>query len=136
MERRRRRAIALVALSALALAPWTVQLGLTLPSSHRVHAWRAAWVGFDVLLLGALSTTAVLAWRSSRAVVLPAMASATLLACDAWFDVALDFGTPEVWGAVASAAFVELPLAGYIFLRTYRRLQATGHAGGEHCERR
>jgi hypothetical protein len=114
-----------VALCVLVLVPWTVLLGLWLPSDYRVHAWRASWVGFDLLLLISLTVTAVLAWRRSRAVVMPALATAVLLVCDAWFDVSLDVGTPGAWGAVASAVFVELPLAGFIFHRVHKVLRSS-----------
>ena len=36
--------------------------------------------------------------------------TATLLTCDAWFDVCLSWGTTEHWSSVA-AALVELPVA-------------------------
>ncbi|MEU1198248.1 hypothetical protein ABZ446_18700 [Streptomyces sp. NPDC005813] len=113
----------LLTASALVLVPWTVLLGLTLPSDYRVHAWRATWVGFDVLLLTALTTTAVLAKRRHRAVVIPALASAVLLVCDAWFDVSLSLGTPAVWGSLAFAVCAELPMAAFLFHRTHALLR-------------
>ncbi len=122
-ERRRKHVVELLTASALVLVPWTVLLGLTLPSDYRVHAWRATWVGFDVLLLTALTTTAVLAKRRHRAVVIPALASAVLLVCDAWFDVSLALGTPAVWGSLAFAVCAELPMAGFLFHRTHALLR-------------
>ena len=44
-------------------------------------------------------------------VVMLAVFTATLLLCDAWFDIVLDWGTSEVWVSLASAAFVEVPLS-------------------------
>ncbi|MEU8589194.1 hypothetical protein AB0C59_19635 [Streptomyces sp. NPDC048664] len=132
-ERRRRHAVELFAVSALGLVPWTVLLGLKLPSDHQVHAWRTTWVGFDVMLLVALAATAALGRRRHRAVVIPALASAVLLVCDAWFDVSLEFGTPDVWGAAALAVFVELPMAAFIVhrvRRVLRSLYAPPPAGG------
>lgn len=122
-ERRRRHVVELLAVSTLGLVPWTIMLGLTLPSDYRVHAWRTTWVGFDMLLLGALAATAVLAWRRHRAALVTAIATAVLLVCDAWFDVSLDFGTPDVWAAAALALFVELPTAGFLLYRVYGLLQ-------------
>ncbi|WP_199791417.1 hypothetical protein [Streptomyces sp. 142MFCol3.1] len=122
-ERRRKHVVELLTASALVLVPWTVLLGLTLPSDYRVHAWRATWVGFDVLLLTALTTTAVLAKRRHRAVVMPALASAVLLVCDAWFDVSLSLGTPAVWGSLAFAVCAELPMAAFLFHRTHALLR-------------
>ncbi|MFF3906358.1 hypothetical protein ACFYZJ_10150 [Streptomyces sp. NPDC001848] len=125
-ERRRRHTLELLAVSALGLVPWTVILGVTLPSEYRVHEWRTTWVGFDLLLLTALGATAVLGIRRHRAVVLPALASAVLLVCDAWFDVSLALGTSAVWTSAALAVFVELPVAAFLFqrVRLLLRLQS------------
>ncbi|MBW8706322.1 hypothetical protein MBT84_42560 [Streptomyces sp. MBT84] len=122
-ERRRRHMVELLAVCALALVPWTVVLGLTLPTDYRVHAWRTTWVGFDILLLIALGATAVLGRRRHRAVVIPALSSAVLLVCDAWFDVSLALGTPAVWASAALAVFVELPMAVFLFHRMYNLLR-------------
>jgi hypothetical protein len=121
--KRRRHIIELLTVSAVGLVPWTVLLGLTLPSDYRVHAWRTTWVGFDVLLLVTFATTAFLAWRRNRAVIIPAAATGVLLICDAWFDVSLDFGTPGVWMSAALAVFAELPLAGFMLHRAYSLLR-------------
>jgi hypothetical protein len=122
-EKRRRHTVELLAMSAFGLVPWTVLLGLRLPSDHPVHAWNATWVGFDALLLLAFAATAVLAWRRHRAVVIPALGTAVLLVCDAWFDVSLDIGTPDLWVSAALALFVELPMAGFLFHRAYGLLR-------------
>lgn len=45
------------------------------------------------------------------------MATAILLVCDAWFDVSLAFGTPDVWFSAGLAVFVELPLAVFLIHR-------------------
>ncbi|MFE5087678.1 hypothetical protein [Streptomyces mirabilis] len=123
-ERRRRHTLELLAVSALGLAPWTVRLGLTLPSDYRVHAWRTTWVGFDILLLTALGMTTVLAKRRHRAAMIPAVATAVLLVCDAWFDVSLDLGTSAVWASAALAVFVELPMAAFLFYRVHTLLRS------------
>jgi hypothetical protein len=118
-DRRRKRIAELLAACAACLIPWTVMLGLTLPSSHRVHEWRLAWVGFDVLLIIALASTAWLAWRRSRAVILYAHATAVLLICDTWFDISLDAGTQDVWMAGGLALATELPLAAFLIHRAH-----------------
>ncbi|MFJ3309999.1 hypothetical protein ACIPSA_44755 [Streptomyces sp. NPDC086549] len=115
--------IELLAASALALVPWTVLLGVTLPSDYQVHAWRATWIGFNTLLVAAFAATAVLGVRRHHAAVIPALATAVLLVCDAWFDVSLAFGTPGVWASAGLAVFVELPIAAYIFRRAYKLLR-------------
>jgi hypothetical protein len=132
-ERRRRRTVELLAVSVLGLIPWTVVMALTLPSDHRVHQWRTAWVGFDILLLTAAGATAVLARRRHGGAVMAALATAVLLVCDAWFDVSLDFGTQAVWASAALAVFVELPLAAFLVIRahTLLRLHWTPRQNGE-----
>ena len=49
------------------------------------------------------------------------LVTATLLCCDAWFDVLLDLRTDDMWLSIASALVVELPLA-FILLNAARRL--------------
>jgi hypothetical protein len=66
--------------------PWVVFLAASLPRTVRVHD-RTAWVGFDILLVLMLGVTAYLAWRGRPRVALAAVATATMLAIDAWFDV-------------------------------------------------
>jgi hypothetical protein len=117
VRRHRRHTLELLTVCAVGLIPWTVLLAVTLPSGYEVHHWRLTWVGFDVLLLVAMASTALLGWRRNRAVILAALTTAVLLICDAWFDVSLAFGTSEVWWSAALALFVELPLAFYLIRR-------------------
>ncbi|MDC2958204.1 hypothetical protein PO587_27560 [Streptomyces gilvifuscus] len=65
----------------------------------------------------AMASTALLGWLRHHAVIVAALATALLLICDAWFDVSLAFGTPEIWLSAALAVFVELPLAFYLIRR-------------------
>jgi hypothetical protein len=109
----------------IGLIPWTVYLGLSLPSAYRTDHWNLAWVGFDVLLLLAMAATAYLGWRGRQAVIAAALATATLLVCDAWFDIALDLGSRQVWVSLASAVFVELPLAAFLAHRARMILRLT-----------
>ncbi|MEU9475998.1 hypothetical protein [Streptomyces sp. NPDC048191] len=118
-DRRRRHTVELLATCAACLIPWTVMLALTLPPSHHVHEWRLTWVGFDVLLIMALASTAFLAWRRSRSVILYAHATAVLLICDTWFDISLDAGTEDVWMAGGLAVVTELPLAAFLIHRAH-----------------
>jgi len=99
------------ALLALALVPWVVWLAWTLPERSVSEHYRLAWVGFDVLLCGALARTAWLAWRRSPFVVNVASATAALLVVDAWFDVTTSAGGQDLLVSAAAAFFVELPLA-------------------------
>ncbi|MFR0354950.1 hypothetical protein [Streptomyces sediminimaris] len=122
IRRHRRHTLEVLTVCAVALVPWTVLLALSLPSGYKVHHWRVAWVGFDVLLLVAMAATTLFGWLRHRAVILSGLATAVLLIGDAWFDVSLAFGTPEVWLSAALALFVELPLAGYLIHRVTRML--------------
>ncbi|MET7680787.1 hypothetical protein [Streptomyces sp. NPDC005423] len=117
IRRHRRHTLELLTVCAVGLVPWTILLGLSLPSGYKVHHWRLTWVGFDALLVVAMASTAILGRLRHRAVIVAALATATLLICDAWFDISLAFGTSEVWSAVALAVFAELPLAGYLIRR-------------------
>jgi hypothetical protein len=122
IRRHRKHTLEVLTVSAVALIPWTVLLALSLPSGYKVHHWRVAWVGFDVLLLTAMAATAIFGWLRHRAVIVSGLATAVLLIGDAWFDVSLAFGTPEVWLSAALALFIELPLAGYLIHRVMRMI--------------
>lgn len=104
--------------------PWTVYLSVTLPDHARTHNYRLAWVGFDVLLIVVLLTTAFLAWRANPLVGLLAACAATMLVVDAWFDVTTS-GPREVPLALLLAVVAELPLAalcGWVALHVDRVL--------------
>jgi hypothetical protein len=93
------------------LIPWTVYLGFSLPARETSHHYDAAWVGFDVFELIALGTTGYLALRRSRYLALASASAATLLVCDAWFDV-LTSPRRQMIESIALALVIELPLAG------------------------
>lgn len=57
-EKQRRHALELLTVSAIGLVPWTFLLAVTLPTNYHVHEWRATWVGFDILLIVAMASTA------------------------------------------------------------------------------
>jgi hypothetical protein len=99
------------ALLALAIVPWIVWLAWNLPERSVSAHYRLAWVGFDVLLCGALARTAYLAWRRSPFVVNVASATAALLVVDAWFDVTTSPGGSDLLASAMLAIFIELPLA-------------------------
>lgn len=96
---------------AVLTVPWIVYLGLTLPSRSLARHYDLAWVGFDVALVVALLRTGWLAARGRDHIELPAVAAATLLCVDAWFDVVTAPSASRMAVAMASAVFVELPLA-------------------------
>ena len=104
-----------------ALVGWIIVLLLTLHRHFTATHWRLAWVGFDVVLLAALATTGWAFWRGRQIVIACLLVTATLLCCDAWFDVILDLGTSGMWMSIASAVIVELPIA-FLMFRAARRL--------------
>lgn len=124
-RRRRRHTLALLGICAVGLVPWTILLAVTLPRQYDAHHWRLAWVGFDMLLLAGLAATAYLGWRGRQMVIGTSVATAMLLICDAWFDVSLDLGTPDVWMSLASAVFIELPLAALLIHRSQLLIRLT-----------
>lgn len=110
----RSRVIALVAIigCCIVLAAWIGVLAVTLPRYYRSGGWRGAWVGFDLGLLATFAVTAWAAWRHRQLVIACLVVLATLLCCDAWFDVTLDLRTSGFWVSLLMAVCVELPLAG------------------------
>jgi hypothetical protein len=101
----------LLGLGAAALVPWTLYLTFALPSRHLTFHYDLAWVGFDIALTASFAATAWAAFRGSRWLVPFAAVTATMLVCDAWFDVVTSRSGTEMWEAVAEAALAELPLA-------------------------
>src|SRR5439155_17325461 len=95
---------------AVVLVPWTAWLYLSLPADAEANHWALAWAGFDVGLGLSLTATAVLVWRRSPLSEMSATVTATILVCDAWFDVLTARGW-QVLQAALLAALVELPLA-------------------------
>jgi hypothetical protein len=121
----------LFALTAVALVPWIIYLSFVLPRRTIDHP-RTAWVGFDIVLVTALAITAILALRRSNLVAMPAVATATLLLVDAWFDVTTSGGIWPRYEAVLLGIFVELPLAAlciYVARRVETRAGALRPAG-------
>jgi hypothetical protein len=115
----------LLLLAAAVLAPWTLWLTYTLPSSHVTHHSDLAWIVFDVFLLVAFAVTAVCAFRGTRWLAPAAAATGAMLLCDAWFDVVTSAGGGERVEALLEAVLVELPLAalcGWIVWDTERFL--------------
>ena len=124
--RRRRRLVLTVTVAAAAvLIPWTIWLSIALPRVHQATRWRGAWVGFDVVLIGVLAATAWCGWNRRQAAVACLLIGATLLVCDAWFDVVLSSGRGEQLASIATALVVELPLSVLFLVTAYRLMRAT-----------
>ena len=125
LRRRRRLTLEVLWVCTIALVPWAVYLGISLPHEYSARHWDIAWAGFDGLEILALGATAYFGWRGRQALIATALAAATLLICDAWFDISLDLGTPAIWGSLFSAVFLELPLAFFLIHRVRMLLRIT-----------
>jgi hypothetical protein len=113
---------------AVLLVPWILYLTFTLPGRHVTVHYDLAWVGFDVGLTVAFAATAWAVLRGSRWLVPFAAVTATMLCCDAWFDVTTSRAGTELIQAILEAALAELPLAaicGYMVYDAEQFLDAT-----------
>jgi len=124
-RRQRSLFLSLVAVACAVLMPWIVLLAVTLPKSYVVHRWTAVWTGFDVALLLTIGASLWAAWRRRQVLIVVAIVGATLLVCDAWFDVMTASTRSDEWISVASALFVELPFAVVLLLVARRLLRLT-----------
>ena len=79
------------------LLPWIVYLAVTLPRRQYDRHYRLAWVGFDLILVLAISRTAYMAFRFDPR--------------DAWFDVTTSSTRGQVLEALVLAVLVEIPAA-------------------------
>ncbi|HEY1914267.1 MAG TPA: hypothetical protein VGH27_01715 [Streptosporangiaceae bacterium] len=124
---RRRRIIALtiVVCSCIFLAIWIGVLAATLPSRYKAGGWRGAWVGFDVAELLAFASVAWAAWRGKQLLIVCLVVTSTLLLCDAWFDLTLDWGTRGFSSSLFSALVAEVPMAILMILGARRLLRLT-----------
>jgi hypothetical protein len=121
LSRGRRLGVLISIISCTVLVGWIIVLVLTLNRSFHAQHWKGAWIGFDIILLAAFAATGWAFWRGRQIVIACLVVTGTLLCCDAWFDVFLDLGSPDIWGSVASAVFVEFPMA-FLMFNAARRL--------------
>ena len=124
-ERRRKILLAGVIVCRVVLAIWIGVLAVTLPRYYRAGSWRGAWVGFDLAELGAFLWTGWAAWKRRQVLIMCLVVLATLLCCDAWFDVVLDARTKGFLFSLLSALLIELPLAAVAILLARRLLRTT-----------
>jgi hypothetical protein len=124
----RRFFLTVVTASSLVLIPWIAYLAMSLPTRYVAAQWKVAWVGFDIALVVMLSWTAWNAWHRRQMLILSAIITATLLVCDAWFDVVLDWGRRQVAVSIATALLAELPLAGLLVRVAMRLIRAVQRA--------
>jgi putative Ca2+/H+ antiporter (TMEM165/GDT1 family) len=106
-----RRVVGFFGGAALLLVPWTIGLARALPCRYVSMHWGVAWAGFDTALAACLALTGFAVMRHAPWLDRAAIATATLLAADAWFDV-VTAGTAAGFAlASAEAVAVELPVA-------------------------
>ncbi|MEV5754924.1 hypothetical protein AB0L00_44605 [Actinoallomurus sp. NPDC052308] len=101
-------------IAALCLPPWIIYLHMTLPHHYTATHWPRTWMVFDSALVLSLSRTAYLSicGRSTR--TRWSTISATLLLCDAWFDVSTATAA-DLLVSVLMALLLELPLAALLY---------------------
>jgi hypothetical protein len=93
------------------LAAWIGYLAVSLPAFYRAGSWRGAWVGFDIAELLMFAVTGWAAWKRRQILIICLIVLATLLLCDAWFDVVLDARTSGFVSSLVSALAIEVPIA-------------------------
>jgi len=117
VTRMRRLRLAPMVGAAIGLIPWIVFLVSTLPANYVA-------LGFDVLLVASMVTTAVLVFLRRQLVLLTAFTTGVLLISDALFDV-MTAGPHDLWGSALTATLVELPLAVILITTALRILRLT-----------
>ena len=101
---------AVPAVAAAALVPWTIGIATLLPRTATARHWNIVWAGLDVAIIAGLASTSWLARRGDRRVAPAAVATATLMCADAWFDLCTsDAGRP--FATACASAAVELAVA-------------------------
>ena len=125
--RRRRLAVLMMMGCCLVLAGWIAIMVLTssLPRHYTSSHWRAVWVGLDAVELSAFAVTAWAAWRQRQVVIACMIFTGTLLIGDAWFDLALDYGSSGFTMSLILAVCAELPLAVLLFAGARRLVRIT-----------
>jgi len=127
LRRRRRFGLLLTLGCCVGLAGWIAILILTLPGHYTSDDWRTVWVGLDLAELAGFAATAWAAWHQRQIVIFLMVITGTLLVCDAWFDVALDYGSRGFVASIVSAVLAELPLAFLMFASARRLIRVTVH---------
>lgn len=125
----RRLRLSLMAGGSIVLVPWIIYLAFSLPKNYEANHWRVDWVGFDVLLLTFMVLTAWLGWKKRQLVLLTSFTTGILLICDAWFDIGTA-APKDVLISLASAIFLELPIAFLLIVGALRALSFMARATG------
>jgi hypothetical protein len=123
----RRRRVGLLFLMGvcLVLAAWIGILAVTLPLDFKIDHWRVVWIGLDAGELVGFAATVWASWKQRQLIIVCMIITGTLLVCDAWFDIVLDLGTPNITVSVLTALFAEFPLAFLLFYGARRLVRIT-----------
>lgn len=103
--------VSLYGVLAVALVPWTIYLGWSLPVKHVTPNWDVIWPGLDSGLFLSFLISAILAYRKSRWVTISSTITASFLLIDAWFDVLSSRSSFEKKESIVMALFIEIPLS-------------------------
>ena len=125
LRRRQRLGLLVMTACCVALAGWIAILLLTLPGRYTSSDWRAVWVGLDIAELLGFAATAWAAWHQRQVVIFFMIITGTLLLCDAWFDLALNYGSSGFTASLLSAVLAEVPLALLMFAGARRLIRVT-----------
>jgi hypothetical protein len=123
--RRRRFGLMFMLACCLGLAAWIAILLVTLPMRYVSHDWRGVWVGLDLAELAGFAATAWAAWNQRQVLIVLMNITGTLLVCDAWFDLALSWGSHGFTMSLITALVAELPLALLLFTSARRLVRVT-----------
>ncbi len=110
------------------LVPWTLWLAATLPERHLSRNFDVAWSGFDVALGLSLIATGYGLYKGAAWTQGVAASAATLLVCDAWFDVLMSAPGQERMVAIGMAVFAELPVAVVCAMLAFHASTNAAHA--------
>jgi hypothetical protein len=124
-RRMRRTRLTLMTGGSIALLPWIVYLGFSLPENYVAQNWPATWMGFDCLLVAFMAATAVLGWLRRQLVLLAAFTTGVLLICDAWFDIVTAGLGRNLAVPVLTAVLGNLPLAAIMMTGAMRIVRLT-----------
>jgi len=122
---RRRFGLLFLTACCVGLAFWIAILILTLPDRFTSSDWRAVWVGLDVAELIGFAAVGWAALRQRQVLIFFMIMTGTLLLCDAWFDLALSYGSSGFTMSVVSAVLAEFPLAFLMFAGARRLVRVT-----------
>jgi hypothetical protein len=125
LRRRGRIALLIMVGCCVALAAWIAILLQTLPGRYTSSDWRVVWVGLDIAELLGFAATAWAAWHQRQVLIFFMIITGTLLVCDAWFDLALDYGSSGFTASVLSAVLAEFPLAVLLFAGARRLIRVS-----------